>query len=202
MIILIKLTNNNDQEGTFANAKENSLWRGRYSNLLSGLKNRGFLRYERELPKKPKVWSVNEAILPPGTVNYTGVRHTTPLAKEEKPKPPVIIEPKEETCRAFWESELKSIKVQECILGNGDFNFTADIKLHDISLWDIYKLGLAMEQTVETRFGKECVVPGLIKETISKEDNGKEESTEQQSDERVSDEDINTTNETEEGAAF
>lgn len=158
----------NTSSGYFDSVKDDTAEYRSFINLINGLKHNGFVRYQQEVPNKPKVWSVNEAILPPGTVQYTGVRQVIPLDKEEKkPEPPTIIEPNKETCEAFFESELKSIKVQDCVLGNGSFNFTADVHLHDITLWDIYKLGLALEQTLGTKFGKEVVVPGCIKESLS-----------------------------------
>lgn len=161
------------------------------SNKLARWKRQGFLYYRQEVPNGPKVWSVNEAILPPGTVNYTGVRHTIPLRPEDTLRAsPTQLEPKEKpkaemkTERDFLEAELKLIKVQKCVLGQGrsrgsSLNTHAEIELKDITLWDIYQVGLALQKTLGTEFSRQP--------EDREEEDGEETNPEQQSEKGVSD---------------
>lgn len=148
-------------------------FRNSYYNLISRWRRIGYLLYRPETPDAPATWSVNEAILPPGTVTYTGVTHTIPLTEAEPPHPSESsleevtssTAPQSTTAaaQAFLEAELKSIKVQSCLLGQGNqgilCNTHASVELKDITLWDIYQVGLALQKTLGTEYAREQKEP-------------------------------------------
>lgn len=126
-------------------------------------KTAGYLRRGPMEPGGPMEWRVNEECLPPGTVTYTGVSHTIDSPPIEHP--PIVKQlpteatapaPSNEAAQAFLEQELKNIKVQSCRLGSGQhssfYDMHADITFNDVTLYDVYKIGLAMEQSLGTNF--------------------------------------------------
>lgn len=145
-----------------------------YTQLIYRLRRKGFLKFNPlEVGGKP-VWSVNESILPPGVVTYTGVSYIIPL--EEKPVSPVVAAPDEAELakrgEKFVLAELKSIKVEYAILYS---NLNAQVELKRVSLYDIYKLGLALQETLGTTTSEEPT--GTISEAEPEEDTEAETSS-------------------------
>lgn len=138
-----------------------------YHQLIHRMKKRKLLICAQSAPGAGMEWRVNEEMLPPGVVNYTGVRQTIPMPQIEsenteskKPHSPIVLPPLEQqndvAAEAFLEAELKSIKVRSCWIGNGAYYDThANISLADVTLWDVYKIGLALQGTIGTQYKKE-----------------------------------------------
>lgn len=119
----------------------------RYVQLIGRMRATGVLRYKQETPSGKRVWSVNESILPPGTIDYTGVRTTIP-------EPPKVIPPKATTeslqkfhdeGKAFIEEELKQIKVSRVTIERKGVQIDFD----DVTLYQLYKLGTALNEVTE-----------------------------------------------------
>lgn len=128
-----------------------------YCQLITRMRKRGFLRRERPAPYEPAQYSVVEAMLPAGVATYTGVKQAIPLEPTAEPNPPTPEEPIESdqntATAAFLEAELRSIKIRDCRFGNGQSDLShAVIEMHDVTLWDAYKLGLALQQTLGTTY--------------------------------------------------
>lgn len=123
------------------------------------MRKHGYLRRERPTPNELPQYSVVESILPPGVVTYTGVKQAIPLEPEPEPEPtpPEPTEDKAgEATIAFLEAELRSIKVQTCRIASASiYNPGGYTLLKDVTLWDVCQLGLAMQNTLGTKFEKE-----------------------------------------------
>lgn len=127
---------------------------GKLGNHVSYLRRKGLLIYKKLAPNQPATWQVNESILPPGTVTYTGVQHVIPTPTEVvKPKAePVVIEPKVDPAEVgaeFIANELKTIKLREATLASRN---KAMVQLTDVSLYEVYKIGLSLHNTLGTDF--------------------------------------------------
>lgn len=123
----------------------------RYLQMIARMRGNGILKLEKERPNGPRVYSVNEKILPPGTVNYTGVRTTIPMAE---PKPPQVILPANPTeslkkfhdeGRAFIEEELKNIALDRAVIRRKG----VELHLDEPTLYQLYKLGLTLNEVTE-----------------------------------------------------
>lgn len=145
--------------------------RRNYQQYMIRLRRKDYLRYSPAVYGGKCVWSVN-----PKYLDKTGVVTHIPLQRQSQP--PTILLPKEpeineETIRqqavAFIEEEMKKIKLQEVRFGKGDdrcrmINSVADIDMHNVTLYDVYKIGLAASNTLgleyrleqNTLFSEEC----------------------------------------------
>lgn len=116
-----------------------------WCNLAASYKQRGYLRYQKELPGHPPVWSVNEQYLPPGVVTYTGVQTPIPLATESTPPEPAQPQPTTAQGQAFVEEELKSITLEQATIKRKGLAMT----LTEPTLYQLYKLGLILNEVTE-----------------------------------------------------
>lgn len=139
----------------------------RYCTRIHSYVKRGYLLRKRLTPNGPRQWVVNEQVL---SGDKTGVCHPIPFAsttpdatpkpiEEEGPKESPNQESKEkieQRVEEFIMSELKSIKVRHALLVN---NSKATIRLTNVTLYDIYKLGLSLEQTLGTEYVQPTLQP-------------------------------------------
>lgn len=124
-----------------------------YVRYIGRLRRAGYIKFQQTTVNGKREWVVNEDKLPPGTVTYTGIRTNIPNPPavvepvKEEPKAPVIIEPEAQPApeRAFIEEELKNITVAHVNICRNEASFVAD----NISLYALYKIGLALNETTE-----------------------------------------------------
>lgn len=144
-----------DSECFPKNMKRDSYEYKHYSCVIHSLKKQGFLK-SRPIPGTHRSeYIVNEECLPS---SITGI-HTIPqldlpikkipMAEPVPDTPTPAIVPQPAAAQAFFEAELKQIKVQSCKLGAST---QASAEFLDVTLWDIYKIGLAMQSTLGTEY--------------------------------------------------
>lgn len=120
-----------------------------YYNLISRMKRKGYLIFEKERANGPHCWRVNEHKLPIGTVTYTGVKNyiPAPLAEPvEEPAPasqPSSPDPK--AAQAFLDAELKAITIPYAMIKREGVL----LELTDQNLYTIYQLGQILNANTE-----------------------------------------------------
>lgn len=134
-----------------------------YVSLISTFKTKGFIRTKRIPGTHLAEYEVNEACLPKNVTNI----HIIPQLDLPVQKIPLVQPSKEPSVdnssstpsaaatQAFLEAELRSIKIQNCKLGQGRdcgplTNTHASIELEDVTLWDVYKIGLSLQVSLGT----------------------------------------------------
>lgn len=121
-----------------------------YVRYIARLKNQGYLRYRQEQIGKPRTWSVNEAMLPLGTITYTGVKTPIPMNPEPEPEPNVALRALDKATgqhegKSFIEEELKNITLEQATIRRKGMA----IALNQPTLYQLYKLGLTLNEISE-----------------------------------------------------
>lgn len=121
----------------------------KYYQLVGRMRDRGYLYFRQEVPNGPRVWSVNEAMLPAGTATYTGVRTPIPMQEQPDPKDKVlealVRTEGEHAGRAFVEEELKSISLDTAVMKRKGIT----LELEHPTLYQLYKLGQTLDELIE-----------------------------------------------------
>lgn len=129
----------------------------RYSQYVYRLKNRGYLKYEPETVGGQSVWSVVESKIPADKLDYTGVRTHIPMAEEPKHAiqgNTTSLQKFQNEGKAFIEEELKNITVQFAVVHRKGMDF----KLKNPTLYQLYKLGLTLNEIAEEDNGQATTV--------------------------------------------
>lgn len=116
-----------------------------YCGQIMRMKRKGYLRQQVEVPGGPRVWSVNEEMLPAGTVTYTGVRNPIPMAEPPRVLEPVSVAPTTEQAEAFVLEELKQIKIDCAVVHRQG----VAMELDSPTLYQLYKLGQVLNEVTE-----------------------------------------------------
>lgn len=117
---------------------------GKYYNVIMRMRRKGYIVFEPQEPGGPRVWRVVEAMLPTGTVNYTGVRQLIPTPVPT-PAPAPAPAPHPEAAQAFLDAELKAISIPYTMIRREGVL----LELTDQNLYTIFKLGQILNANTE-----------------------------------------------------
>lgn len=123
----------------------------KYCNWMARYRRCGYIKFKQLELGKPKVIVVNEDLLPPGTVTYTGVKNSPIVLSRAEALPAEPLELAEpqlsqaETGEQFVREELKNISVSAATLRRQG----VAVELADVSLFALYKIGLTLNEVTE-----------------------------------------------------